>query len=106
MPYYAKNFYKPEQLNRCIKNYDRLEKFMQQEFTHFDYRPLLNKITCPVLHLAGDLDPVHPYPSAEETASHIKQAQLEIIPGAAAPVYADKPNEVERIIRKFIEKMI
>ena len=59
------------------------------------------------MHLAGENDPVHPVFSAEETARHIGNlCQLEIISNTGDPVYRDKPEESEQIIKSFISGLI
>lgn len=105
MPYFSKRAYTKEELDRCIKNPARCEKFFKEEFYSFDCTDSLAKIKCQVLYLAGRLDPAHPYPCAEETSSKIAQSELHIIEEAADPVYRDCPEEAFTLINAFIQRI-
>ena len=90
------------------ENWPMRTKFMQDENTVFDYRTALDQIICPVLYLAGDLDPVHPAATALDTAQYFPQDQLNfhIISGAGAPVYQDRPEQTEKYVRDFISNVL
>jgi len=107
LPYYAKNSYGPEEINACIQHPETWQQFMKVEFATFDLTPLLKKITCPVLHLAGEYDCVHPPASAKETVEKIqvnnKKVKLCIIPDAADPVYRDQEQFTEQAVRRFLK---
>lgn len=107
LPFYAKRAYTPEEFGSCIKNMELWEKYMTTEHRFFDFTKEIHKITCPVLHLAGENDPVHPVFSAEETARYMgENCKLEIILNTGDPVYRDKPNETEEIINNFIDGLV
>lgn len=75
---------------------------MLTEHGKFDFTPSLHKIHCPVLHLAGENDPVHPVSCAIDTAKHIgKNCELSIIKDTGDPVYRDQPNETVKVISDF-----
>lgn len=79
---------------------------MKTEHGKFDFTSGLNKINCPVLHLAGENDPVHPVICAIDTAKHIgENCQLKIIKDTGDPVYRDKPEETVAIISSFLSKL-
>ena len=106
LPFYAKRAYTPEELAGCIRNPDLWAKYMLEEHAKFDFIPDLPKIHCPVLHLAGDNDPVHPVASAIETAEHIGQScELIIIKNTGDPVYRDQPDETFDVMSGFIDKL-
>lgn len=106
LPFYAKKAYTPEELSGCIKNPELWEKYMKTEHRIFDFTDKLHTITCPVLHLAGENDPVHPMSCAIETAEKIgRNCQLSIIKNTGDPVYRDKPTETLLIITRFFTKL-
>ena len=79
---------------------------MNTEYGKFDFSSELHKISCPVLHLAGENDPVHPASCAIETARNIgKYCELVIMPNTGDPVYRDKPDETIAIISSFLKKL-
>ncbi len=106
LPFYAKRAYTPEEFGSCIRNPDLWEKYMKTEHAKFDFTDQLHQIACPVLHLAGENDPIHPVFSAEETAQKIgNNCQLEVICETGDPVYRDKPDESAAIINNFITSL-
>ena len=106
LPFYAKKAYTPGELGGCIQNSELWEKYMKTEHGTFDFTPELHTITCPVLHLAGENDPVHPMSCAVETAKRIgDNCQLSIIKNTGDPVYRDKPTETLLIITSFFAKL-
>jgi pimeloyl-ACP methyl ester carboxylesterase len=107
LPFFAKNAYTKEELAGCIRNPDIWKKYMEEEHGKFNFTKELSKIQCPVLHLAGENDPVHPVSCAEETARHIgKLCEFVIIKNTGDPVYRDQPEETLNIISNFITKTL
>ncbi|MCW5590424.1 MAG: alpha/beta hydrolase [Legionellales bacterium] len=107
LPFYAKKAYTPEELSGCIQNPELWEKYMTTEHRAFDFTSKLHTITCSVLHLAGENDPVHPTSCAIETAKKIgENYQLKIIKDTGDPVYRDKPEETITIITEFLSKLL
>lgn len=79
---------------------------MKPEHRTFDFTSKLHTITCPVLHLAGENDPVHPVSCAVDTAKKIgDNCQLSIIKNTGDPVYRDKSTETLSIITSFFAKL-
>ena len=111
LPLFSDNPYSPSELARC-QIHPQAKKaeltpwkvFNEREYYKFNFLEDLYRINTPTLILAGDLDPEHPWQSAEEMAAKMQpdKVNLNIIPGAGDTVYRDKPEETERIIRSFI----
>lgn len=107
LPFYAKKAYTQDELGGCIQNPDLWEKYMKTEHRTFDFSSKLHSITCPVLYLAGENDPVHPMSCAIETAKKMgENCQLEIIADTGDPVYRDKPEETITVIAEFLGKLL
>lgn len=106
LPYYAKKAYTPGELGGCIQNPELWAKYMTTEHGKFDFTAQLHKITCPVLHLAGENDPVHSASCAIDTARHIgENCELVVIENTGDPVYRDKPDETVAILSDFIDRV-
>lgn len=102
LPFYAKKAYTSDELAGCIRNPDLWSRYMLTEHGQFDFTTSLHKIHCPVLHLAGEHDPVHPASCAIDTAKHIgENCELSIIKDTGDPVYRDKPDETTGVISDF-----
>ncbi len=69
-----------------------------------DFRPELGKITCPVLILAGDRDPVMPIAFSEAIAACLPRnlVRFERFPGCGHPVHVDAPERAFKVMREFI----
>ena len=94
------------QLAGCIRNPDLWARYMLTEHGKFDFTSNLHKIHCPVLHLAGGNDPVHPVSCAIDTAKNIGgNCELSIIKDTGDPVYRDKPKETVKVISDFITRL-
>ena len=55
----------------------------------FDLTPSLGDIACPLLALAGELDPIVPAAATRELAEAVPGARFEVVPGAAHSVLAE-----------------
>ena len=55
----------------------------------WDLRPVLGRIACPTLALAGELDPLVPAAATRELAAAIPEARYREVPGAAHSVLAE-----------------
>lgn len=69
-----------------------------------DLRPGLAGVSCPVLLMAGEQDPVTPIEDAEEIAAALPAAWLrfERFPGVGHGPWRDDPERTERVLRDFI----
>jgi pimeloyl-ACP methyl ester carboxylesterase len=68
-----------------------------------DSVPLLKDITCPTLVLVGEQDIGTPPSDARLIAEGIKDARLEIIPGAGHLSNLEQPETFNRAVRLFLE---
>lgn len=66
----------------------------------------LNSITCPSLLLVGENDQARPPHESVEMASHLQNAQLEIIPHAGHISNLEQPEIVNAILKQFLSKVI
>jgi pimeloyl-ACP methyl ester carboxylesterase len=76
--------------------------FFRDEIHTFDWFDELDRIRCPTLILAGDLDPITTVADHEEMAAAIRGSQLEVFPDAGHGVFRDRPNEALTVIRDFV----
>jgi len=67
-----------------------------------DLLPKLPSLKVPTLIVHGGRDLVVPLSSAQDVASRIPNARLEIIPGAAHLPYMSHPDEFNRLVRDFL----
>lgn len=65
-------------------------------------RPYLTRIAMPVLFIYGTNDMVTPVENNKRALSYMPQAKLEIIEGAGHMVIVEKPEELAKIIKKFL----
>ena len=68
--------------------------------TH-DTRDRLGEIDCPTLILVGELDDETPLAYAQTLADGIRDARLEVIPGAGHLTPTEAPEAVNALIREF-----
>ena len=66
-----------------------------------DYRDILASIDVPVLVAYGEHDVVAPRPLAQEIASGIPGARLEVVAGAGHVSNADRPESFNALVRSF-----
>lgn len=102
MPLYSVNEHDFEMMLRGVMKLDVLAHFQHGEQHTMDNRAGLAAATCPVLVIAGDLDPVTPIEANEEVAACLPSAlvRFETIAGAS---HIDIPGETGlELIRDFI----
>jgi proline iminopeptidase len=76
--------------------------YFADEINTFDWFPELDRIVCPTLVLAGELDPITPVACSEEMSSAIAGARLEVVEGAGHAPFRDRPEETLAVIREFV----
>lgn len=76
----------------------------KNEHGRMDFRAALAVVTCPVLVMSGDRDPITPIAFGETVAASLVNApvRFERFPGAGHPVQADAPERALGLIREFI----
>ena len=76
--------------------------FFRDEIKTYDWFDDLDRIRCPTLILAGELDPITTVPDHEEMAALIRGSQLEVFQNAGHGVFRDRPDEALSVIRDFV----
>jgi pimeloyl-ACP methyl ester carboxylesterase len=76
--------------------------FFRGEGFTYDWFGALDRIQCPTLILAGELDPITTVADHEEMATGIPGSQLRVFADAGHGVFRDKPNEALAVIADFI----
>jgi len=70
-----------------------------------DYRSMLGSVSVPTLVLCGENDQIAPVRLSRELAEGIPNAQLAVVAGANHIANADKPEEVNRLIGRFLSSV-
>jgi proline iminopeptidase len=83
-----------EMLARSIHTTEVNLHYFRNEARHFDPWTLLPKITCPVLILAGEDDPMCPIAIVEKLASQLPASTTRLVrlPNARHAVFRDRPD--------------
>ena len=76
--------------------------FFRGEWRTYDWFGDLDRIRCPTLILAGELDPITTVPDHEEMAAAIRGSRLELFQNAGHGVFRDRPDEALTVIRDFV----
>lgn len=73
----------------------------------FDFRPALARVTCPVLLMSGDRDPIMPRAFSDEIAAHLPNAAVTYarIEDCGHLLTHDRPEIVFAEIRRFIAEV-
>jgi pimeloyl-ACP methyl ester carboxylesterase len=92
---------------RIIKNPDLYMHYATHEADQFDPWSLLGSVTCPVLVLAGEDDPVCPLPVVEELASQLpaETTRLVRLPGAHHTIFRDRPDLAFPAVLDFVSQV-
>jgi proline-specific peptidase len=103
-PYYTQRPRPPEILARVTQRSEVSEHFFRGEILHFDLTERLDEIRCPVLLLAGELDPIVTIADAEELAAALPPDRLrfERFPDAGHQLAIEQPDAVLALIREFV----
>ena len=78
--------------------------FIRHEMTTYDLRPGLESIACPVLVIAGELDPITPVADAMDLVAALPQGsvRLEVFADAGHGVFRDAPERFVALVDDFI----
>jgi pimeloyl-ACP methyl ester carboxylesterase len=71
----------------------------------FDIMDRLSQIDVPTLALCGDQDVMTPPKYSQYLAAHMPKARAVVIPGGTHMVFAEKPEEVNRVIEDFLKTL-
>lgn len=67
-----------------------------------DLKPQLDRIQCPVLVLAGELDEATPFVMSQELGELLPRAELKMLPGCAHVPQLQEPESFLKAIARFI----
>jgi proline iminopeptidase len=101
-PLYATVPPDPEARARIVARPEVGVHFFGDEINTYDWFPTLDRIACPTLVLAGELDPITPVAGHEELAAAIAGAQLEVFAGAGHAPWRDRPGDTLAVLRTFV----
>lgn len=75
------------------------------EHGRFDFTEALAQISCPVLVMAGDKDPITPIAFSEQITASLPRnlVRLERFPGCGHGIIADDPDGAIRTLRDFLK---
>ena len=110
VPQYNRTPADPNGMQRGVRNAEATRWFSRAEGegNHFDLRPDLHRITCPVLLMGGTLDPMLPVENQREMAALMSQqrpanlVRYEEFVGAGHGLVADAPERALKLMRDFI----
>ena len=93
-----------EVMSRALVHDAVNQHFAAGEFKRMDFRPQLHRITCPVLVMAGDSDPMTPMAYSETIASQLPphRVRLERFAHCGHGIVNDQPEQHFRVLREFI----
>ena len=105
-PYYTQRPRPPEIRARGTHRPEVGEHFWRGEILTLDLTPHLADIRCPVLLLAGELDPIATIEDAEELAAALPPDRLRFVrfPGAGHMLAIEQPEAVLHLIRDFVRE--
>jgi pimeloyl-ACP methyl ester carboxylesterase len=85
-------------------NFDVFRHWQAGEERTYDLRGSLDRITCPVLVLAGEDDPICPAAGSRAIAAEIgpERCTLEVVPDCGHAVWRDRPDVGLPAIRAFL----
>jgi pimeloyl-ACP methyl ester carboxylesterase len=97
-----------QQRARSIQTLDVNLHFFRDEAPAFSPWSLLDRVTSPVLILAGEDDPVCPLPVVTELASKLPAGTTSLVrlPGARHAIFRDRPDLAFPAIEEFIRRII
>jgi pimeloyl-ACP methyl ester carboxylesterase len=104
VPLYTRRPIPAEVIARVTNRMAVAEHFTRDEEQTFDFRERVSEIRCPVLLLAGELDPGVPIEDAEELAARLPPDHLRFVRFADAghTLASEEPESVLRLVREFV----
>ncbi len=110
VPHYNRTPPDPAAALRGVRHAEATRWFSRAdgEGNHFDLRPALHRITCPVLLMGGTLDPMLPIENQRDIAALLPPDRLrfEEFVGAGHGLVADAPERALKLMREFIAQEI
>ena len=103
LPHYSRRPQPPELLARVLRRDEVSEHFFRGELLTFDLGPSLRQISCPVLQLAGETDPIVTIEDSEDLAAALPDhARLVRFPDAGHFLALEDPDMVGKLVREFV----
>jgi proline iminopeptidase len=106
LPLYTVSEMEPDWLSRAIRRDDVAIHFNgpNNEQGRMDYRAGLARLTCPVLVMAGEQDPITPMAFSEEIVTGLTRADVtfERFEDAGHGIVGDAPERALHLIRNFV----
>lgn len=106
VPLYTMSEMQPEWLSRVVRRDDVAIHFNGPDNEHgrMDFRADLARVTCPVLVMAGEQDPITPIAFSEEIVGGLTAADVtfERFGNAGHGVVSDAPDRALELIRSFV----
>ena len=92
---------------RTITSRDVSSYYYRHELPAFDPWSMTGAVSCPVLLLAGEDDPICPLPVVEELASRLpaETTRLVRLPGARHTIFRDRPDLAFPAVRNFVSQL-
>jgi pimeloyl-ACP methyl ester carboxylesterase len=107
LPLYTQRPQPPEILARVIRNPAVIEHFRRSgEATGFDFRDQLGLLQCPVMLLAGELDPIITIEDSKDLAAALPAdlTRFRTFPDAGHMLALERPDAVLALIREFVKE--
>ncbi|PCI52756.1 MAG: hypothetical protein COB36_14510 [Alphaproteobacteria bacterium] len=108
IPYTSQHVRDPNEISRVKLRREILFHFhnTQLQLDTFDYREQLSKITCPVLVIGGEDDPVTPIEDSKDLVAYLptRHVRFEQISECGHASYIDQPDKVFQAIGEFIKR--
>ena len=94
----------PDAKRRMVLNDEVSVRFFRDGAARMDFRPLLHRIECKSLVIAGDRDPRCPLVLARQLAAAIRPdlVRLEVFENAGHGTHIDAPERTMDVLRRFI----
>jgi pimeloyl-ACP methyl ester carboxylesterase len=96
-----------QDLARSIQTIDVNLHYFRDEAPRFDPWSVLPALSCPVLILAGEDDPICPLPVVEDLASQLPAGTTRLVrlPGARHTIFRDRPDLAFPAVEEFIRQI-
>ncbi|MBM4317141.1 MAG: alpha/beta hydrolase [Deltaproteobacteria bacterium] len=75
------------------------------DYTRFEGLSWLKQVQCPALVIAGGQDVITPKEVQDEMLASLKEAEMHLISEGSHNVHTDFPEEVNRVMCSFLEKL-
>jgi proline iminopeptidase len=96
-----------QDLARSIQTIDVNLHYFRDEAPRFDPWSVLPAVSCPVLILAGEDDPICPLPVVEDLARQLPAGTTRLVrlPGARHTIFRDRPDLAFPAVEEFIRQI-